>query len=456
MIKKYHHKKIKLLLGDSIFIVLAIYLAGLIRFGKIENFLVNELPETFFFVFVHLGMFYLFDLYNFRLRFKSTFFAARFIFALASATIIIGVTYYLIPALQFGRGIFLLNSLFILFVVFGWRILYQSKLLNGVKPHKIVIIGAGVQGKLIYEMLKDHDLFAIVGFLDDNPKATGANAVGAKILGPTDLLSEMVRNRSIEAAVLAIGHNRRPELLKACIASKMQGIEVYSMPFLYNQLTGKVPVMHIRYDWMIDTPFEGMRHSIYMVRIKRIIDIVFALTGLVLSLPISIITIIAIKLDSKGPVFYRQNRVGQNRAVYNIIKFRSMIANAEKNGAVWAKEKDDRVTRVGKIIRKLRIDEIPQMWNVLKGEMSFVGPRPERPEFVNVLEQVVPLYAFRHAVKPGITGWAQVNYRYGASKEDALDKLEYDLYYIKNLSLFLDLHVILKTIRVVLFVTGSR
>ncbi len=200
----------------------------------------------------------------------------------------------------------------------------------------------------------------------------------------------------------------------------------------------------------------GCKKSIYNIKVKRVLDIIFSLLGLLISLVITIPVAILIKLESKGPIFYRQKRVGLNNNIFECIKFRSMTVDAEKYGAIWASKNDSRVTRVGKIIRKLRIDEIPQMWNVLKGEMSFIGPRPERPEFVYQLEKKIPYYNLRHSVKPGITGWAQVCYPYGASEEDALEKLKYDLYYIKNLSLFLDFQILLKTAKVVLLGKGAR
>ena len=181
-----------------------------------------------------------------------------------------------------------------------------------------------------------------------------------------------------------------------------------------------------------------------------------SLVCLLISAPIMIATAIAIKIDSKGPILYRQKRVGHNGKIFELIKFRSMSVDAEKHGAEWAQENDKRVTRVGNFIRRWRVDEIPQMWNVLKGEMSFIGPRPERPEFVKILQRETPSYALRHSVRPGITGWAQVNYQYGASKEDALEKLQYDLFYIHNLTIFLDMHILIKTIKIVLFGKGAR
>ncbi|MFZ2196932.1 MAG: exopolysaccharide biosynthesis polyprenyl glycosylphosphotransferase, partial [Thermodesulfovibrionales bacterium] len=246
------------------------------------------------------------------------------------------------------------------------------------------------------------------------------------------------------------------ELLNTVMEAKVKGVEIIDMPTFYEELEGKLPVEHLSNGWFIFAPFYGMRKNIYTNHLKRLIDIFLAIVGVIAVSPVICITSLAIKLDSPGSLLFRQRRVGYNGEVFELLKFRSMEVDAEKDGAVWAQKNDPRVTRVGKIIRKARVDEIPQIWNVLKGEMSFVGPRPERPEFVDQLQIEIPFYSLRNSVKPGISGWAQVLYPYGASKKDALEKLQYDLYYIKNLSFFLDLHIVLKTIRVVLFGRGAR
>jgi sugar transferase (PEP-CTERM system associated) len=236
--------------------------------------------------------------------------------------------------------------------------------------------------------------------------------------------------------------------------SKLSGRIIEDGITFYEAITGKILVEKVNPGWLIFS--EGFDYGRLTFLIKRVLDLTFAVVGLSLSLPISLLTALLIKLESPGPVFYLQERVGERGKVFPIIKFRSMRQDAEKNGAVWASKNDCRVTRVGKFIRKVRIDEIPQMWNVIRGQMSFVGPRPERPVFVEQLVEKLPYYSLRHATKPGITGWAQVCYPYGASEEDALRKLEYDLYYIKHQSIFLDLLVIFRTAKTVLFRKGSR
>ena len=235
----------------------------------------------------------------------------------------------------------------------------------------------------------------------------------------------------------------------------MQGIKVIEGISFHEMLSGKVLATQAPPSWIIFS--EGFRRHKVIIIGKRILDIVFSSLGLILASPIMLLCAIAVKASSKGPVFFKQLRTGQMEKGYKVIKFRTMAQDAEKmSGAVWATEKDPRITGVGNILRKFRFDELPQFWNVLRGDMSFVGPRPERPEFVEQLKERIPYYGERHTVKPGITGWAQVNYPYGASEEDALRKLEYDLFYIKNLSLVFDLYIALKTVKTVLVGEGAR
>lgn len=228
------------------------------------------------------------------------------------------------------------------------------------------------------------------------------------------------------------------------------------MPTVYEQLTGRIPVRFIEDQWLLFTEGFSLLSKEYVQKIKRVIDIIVAGLMLVCLSPILLITAVCIKIDSRGPVFYRQKRVGKGGRVFSVVKFRSMRTDAEARGATWAAKNDARVTRVGHWIRLFRIDEIPQIWNIFMGDMTLVGPRPERPEFVKGLEEQIPYYGSRHCVAPGITGWAQVNYPYGSTVTDALNKLEYDLYYIKNMSLLLDFKILLKTIGVVFMGQGAR
>lgn len=451
-------KKIVLLIGDIFLIVFSICFSVSVRTGEPVIVLDQHVGIITFSLMTYLVCFYVLDLYNLGSRLGSPSCMARFIAAPAAGTAAMAMASYLFPSLSPGKGVFLVAMVFISTLTYLWRLSLSSVLHSAVRPRNLAIIGAGNSGRTIYEALTGNGKngYRIMGFLDDDPEKINTTIGDHPVIGGSTLLVEMAERAEIDTAVIAITHRKRPELFQAMIQSKVRGVEIYDMPSLYEEYTGKVPVMHITDDRVAYTPFQGMKRTLYMRGLKGLIDKSLSLAGLTLALPVAAVTAAAIKLDSRGPVLYRQLRVGLDGRAYELLKFRSMTVDAEAQGAQWAREKDPRVTRVGRFIRKTRIDEIPQMWNVLRGEMSFIGPRPERPEFVRDLNQEIPFYSLRHSVKPGITGWAQVNYRYGASRADSLEKLQYDLFYIKNLSAVLDLHIIMRTIRVVLFGIGAR
>lgn len=274
-------------------------------------------------------------------------------------------------------------------------------------------------------------------------------------MGTSDKLIEVAANMGVKAAILAVDRPT-PRLVRNVLEARLAGMEIIELPHLYERFGGRVPVHHVVDQWLLSSDGFHLLSRDYIQKIKRVLDCV--VSGLLLGLfaPLMVVIGLAIRLESPGPVFYRQNRVGRGGRVFSVFKFRSMRQDAEKQGAQWAREKDPRVTRVGRYIRALRFDELPQILNIFRGDMSLVGPRPERPEFIAQLEALIPYYSVRHCVRPGLTGWAQVNYPYGASMEDALRKLEYDLYYLKNMSVLLDLKIILRTVGVVLMSEGAR
>ena len=265
-----------------------------------------------------------------------------------------------------------------------------------------------------------------------------------------------IRDRGVHEVVVAVQDQRGGFLpVKELLACRLRGVRVTDLPGLYERVTGEVPVASLKASWLIYG--EGFPQGLTRRLVKRAFDMAASLILLVVAAPVMLLTAIAIFLESGGPVIFRQERVGLGGRGFNVLKFRSMVTDAEKDGVPrWASSGDPRVTRVGRLIRKARIDELPQIFNVLKGEMSFVGPRPERPYFVDQLSEQVPFYGARHTVKPGVTGWAQVRYTYGATVEDAVRKLQFDLYYVKNHSVYLDLLILFHTIRVVLMGSGAR
>lgn len=274
------------------------------------------------------------------------------------------------------------------------------------------------------------------------------------LLSDSSVLLEYCLAKGVKRIIVALDDRRGTMPVNDLLHCKLQGISINDGISFYEAVTGKILVSKVNPAWLIFS--GGFKTGPVRYFVKRMMDIGFSVFGLLVSLPFTLLTAILIKLESPGPVFYCQERVGEREQVFKVIKFRSMRDDAEKNGAVWAMTDDPRVTRVGAFIRKFRIDEVPQMWNVLRGEMSFVGPRPERPVFVEQLNKVIPYYSLRHSIKPGLTGWAQVCYPYGASEKDALRKLEYDLYYIKNMTVFLDLLTVFRTVRTVIFRVGAR
>jgi len=274
------------------------------------------------------------------------------------------------------------------------------------------------------------------------------------IIGDFKQISSICRTCQIDRVIVALDERRGSLPLNELLQCRLKGIHVDDGISFRESLLGKLSVEHLPPSAIIFS--NGFRGVMVYKGIKRVFDLLASLFGIVLFLPLFVLIALAIKLDSRGPVFYRQERVGQDGRLFSLIKFRSMTVDAEKDGPVWAVVNDQRVTRVGRWLRKLRLDEIAQLINVIRGEMSLVGPRPERPYFVRKLEKEIPFYCHRHAVKPGITGWAQILYPYGATREDAQEKLKYDLYYIKHLSPIMDLRIITETAKIVLLGRGAR
>lgn len=333
------------------------------------------------------------------------------------------------------------------FVVIGLRLGYQSLFKEEVAGIPILVIGSGLALTTFKEACTKN---GVEGYrMSYFNWSSSSNEDAAKVLG------SLVSENKIKTIVIATDNHREHLPVDLLLRFRVQGVEVVEAVSFYEQVFGKIWVDSIKPSDLIFSP--GFNRETVISWGKRTLDLFAACLGLILSMPVFIILPILIKLDSKGSVFYRQERVGEQGKPFMVFKFRSMRQDAElKTGAVWASENDPRVTKLGKIMRTLRLDELPQLINILKGEMSFVGPRPERAVFIEALEKKIPFYNLRHTVKPGLTGLAQVRYRYGASEEDALEKHQYDLYYVKHLSLLFDVSIILSTIRVVLRGAGAR
>jgi sugar transferase (PEP-CTERM system associated) len=322
---------------------------------------------------------------------------------------------------------------------------------------RVMIAGNGTRSNLVIEQLRRHEHlgYTLVGLLEW-PNGLPVTVTGRNGSAATTIqsLGSLVAQNGLDSLVIS-DDDQHPFPVRELLRLRVSGVEVLDCDSFYERIVGKLPVSLLRESWLISAP--GFLHSSWHQRIKRIIDVIGALVLLVLTMPIMLVTAIAIKLDSRGPLFYTQERVGKDGRWFRVYKFRSMHHdNGGQRGAYWTDGVDPRVTRVGRIIRKHRIDELPQLFNVLRGDMSLVGPRPQHPEWVETLSRADPFYEWRHFVAPGLTGWAQVSYPYGASVNDHREMLCYDLYYIKNWSLAFDAQIILQTFKVVLFGRGAR
>ncbi len=322
---------------------------------------------------------------------------------------------------------------------------------------RVLIVGTGPEAQEVASTLQTHPRARsdVVGFYDA-ADGGGGPKVGGRIFARSTDLAELVQRLEIEEVIVSVREQRGGVLpLRGLLECRVSGVRVLDLPAFYERVRGEVPIDSLKASWLIYG--QGFAQDFLRSAIKRIFDYATSTSLFLLALPVMCVTAIAIRLESPGPVVYRQERVGLGGRRFSCLKFRSMRADAEANGvAQWAGQNDARITRVGRFIRKYRIDELPQLLNVLSGDMSLVGPRPERPCFVDQLKDEIRFYDLRHSVKPGLTGWAQVRYSYGASVEDATRKLQFDLYYVKNHSLFLDVIILVDTVRVVLFGEGSR
>ena len=398
---------------------------------------------------------YFFDLYDLNVYSSFTETATRMTQAFGFGCIALAGLYYLFPVVIIPTSIFGLGYLLVCLFLACWRFFYIFAVGKRVFSKKIVILGLGglaesIASEVTEKLDSGYEIVAFVGI--GQPDVDTLTVPVYETIAHN--LGDVCRKHDAEQLVVALEDRRGTMPVGQLVQCKLDGIEISDGVGFYEDLTGKLLVEKVNPDWIIfSTGFTIGRMN---NALKRGGDVILSLLGLLLASPIMLVSALIIKIESPGPVFYKQERVGVRGRIFNVIKFRSMGQDAEKGGAVWATKNDARVTRFGGFMRKVRIDELPQLWNVLKGEMSFVGPRPERPIFVNQLEKKIPFYALRHNIKPGVTGWAQICYPYGASEEDALRKLEYDLYYLKNLSLSLDLWIVFKTIKTVLFQEGSR
>jgi sugar transferase (PEP-CTERM system associated) len=413
-------------------------------------------PRALLFTFIMVMSFLAFGLYSARQRAQFTGIVLRLAVALGTGLAATSALFYLIPYLWIGRGVVGLAAFGGLFGTIASRLVFTRVVDEDLFKRRVLVYGAGESAAAIAELRRRADRrgFVIAGFV---PAAGESRAIeSGRILDSEEALVRLCRRYDVVEVVVAMDDRRRGFPISELLQCRLAGIDVTELLTFLERETGRVRIDILNPTWMIFG--EGFRRDPLRLLTARALDLLASIAILSLGLPVMLVTAIAIKLEDgwHAPVFYRQRRVGLLGRQFELLKFRSMRPDAEKDGAQWASERDPRVTRVGAFIRKTRIDELPQILNVLRGEMSFVGPRPERPEFVRNLADRIPYYVERHCVKPGITGWAQLCYQYGSSDQDALEKLQYDLYYIKNNTLLFDLAIVLQTVEVVCMGKGAR
>ncbi len=439
-----------LFLGDMAIIVGAFYLTELSTpWAGYAPFAARVIEGCIIMTFV----LYLGDLYHIGAPAAGREVLARVLICQGVTALLVAGVGFAFPLLRLGRSAFLETFVLTTAGLAAWRAVLLATWSQQMTA-RVLVLGTGQVGRLIADLQPISSRpFRIIGFLDDAPGAADMVPTGEAFLGKIQDLGSLVEETRPDIVVIAQVDRRGCFPTQALLECRLRGIRVEDWPTFYEKATGKILVTAVRPSWLIFS--DGFVKTPRTEIIKRLFDVTMSLAGLLLSLPIMVLVAIAVKLDSPGPVLYRQPRLGENGCVFILNKFRSMRQDAEKeSGPVWSSSRDPRITRVGALLRRTRLDELPQLYNVLVGHMSFIGPRPERPEFVAELQKQIPYYIERLAVKPGITGWAQVRYQYGSTIEDAVEKLQYDLYYIKNLSLFLDLLIVLNTVQVVLFARG--
>jgi sugar transferase (PEP-CTERM system associated) len=460
--QKVPAKTLWMIASDTVLIVAGLLSAIVLRFlndyGTVRE---NVFARATFWRFVLVVVvcefaLYFNDLYSSEALNRRDLVALRLLQSLALSCLALAFIYYLDPALSLGRGIAALAAPTILGFLLGWRILVEKTQLFLRGPERLLVLGTDSTGiHLVREIINRPELrYKVVGFLDEKGENLGKSLVNPGIIGAAANVESVVEYEKIDRVVLALSERRGCMPVRQLLQLKFAGVGVEEAHSCYEKVTGRILLERLTPSWLILS--DGFRKSRWLLAVKRSVDFLVASVLVLLSLPVMGMVALAIWLESGSPILFRQTREGLNGKTFDILKFRSMRQNAEANGPRWAIDNDPRITRIGRFIRDFRLDELPQLINVLRGEMSLVGPRPERPHFCKMLEQEMPFYALRHSVRPGVTGWAQIKYPYGSTVEDAKAKLEHDLFYIKNLSLALDLAIIFETAKVMLLQRGAK
>jgi len=455
-----NRRSIVLVAFESVFIVVVVTMSAYLLTGGPPGggLQAHFVWKSLLIAFVCQVCLYYADLYEFGSTVNRRELVARVLQAFGIGAIILAALYLSFPTLIIGQGVGSLAALCAVGVAFWWRIAFVWVARSIVPRQRFLIIGSNPTAVSLVQELDKHEELGVevIGFVE--PTAATPRIVDAvpssRFVGTIDDIPQLVRERSVDRVVVSLSDARGKLPMAMLLQMKLGGVTFDHLASVYEEYTGKIAVENLRPSWLIFA--EGFRKASWRTAVKRVMDVTGAAVALLVLSPLVAIVALAVRLTSRGPALYHQKRVGQDGRTFELHKFRSMRPDAESGtGAVWASKVDARVTPVGRFLRRTRLDELPQLWNILRGDMSLVGPRPERPEFVSMLSEQIPFYALRHIVKPGLSGWAQVRFPYGASIEDAMEKLQYDLFYIKHLSIALDLTIMLETLKTVILRRGT-
>jgi sugar transferase (PEP-CTERM system associated) len=456
-----HPRKILLIALDAALIVGAVYVATWLRLGaEMAATLLTTaggISQALIVAATCQVCLYFSDLYDLRVVADRQELFVRLLQALAAASVVLALVYFWFPDLMIGRGIFVLAALLVILAMLGWRMAFEWTVSNVSARERLLLIGTTPAAVALAEEILERRSelgVEIIGFVDPDPAAVGMRVLNPGVIGTIEDIPAIVEAHNVDRVVVSLADARGNLPMDRLLAIKLGGVTFDHLATVYERYTGKIAVENLRPSWLIFS--AGFRKSAFQRATKRALDVLVATLGFLIALPVLLVVALLVKTTSRGPVFYAQERVGLYGRRFRVVKFRSMRVDAEADtGAIWAAHNDARVTPIGAMLRRTRIDELPQLVNVLRGDMSMVGPRPERPEFVGELTRQIPFYGQRHVVKPGLTGWAQIRYTYGASVEDALQKLQFDLYYIKHMSVAFDVFIMAATVKTVLLRRGA-
>jgi sugar transferase (PEP-CTERM system associated) len=453
-----------LVAGETLLLMMAVVISSIVVAGSYAWAMLTDDTAIFrvlLIVLVCQVCLHYSDLYDLRTIDGKKELARRVVRAIGATSLILGVAYWLFPLLVVERGVFLLTAALALLLVMAWRSAFDLITARLAPRERLLLVGTSPAAIVLARELHERR-FELgvnnVGFVDPDPARIGAPVINPGVVGTIDDIPGLAARMSVDRVVVSLSDQRGKLPMDRLLDVRLRsGVLFDHLASVYEEYTGKIALENLRPSWLVFS--TGFRKTRLLMWTKRAFDVAASVIGLILAAPLMLLSALMLKFESpRDPILYHQERVGLNGQTFIIHKFRSMRSDAEaRTGPVWsAGDSDPRITAVGRFMRKTRLDEIPQLWNVLRGDMSLIGPRPERPAFVEQLTQQIPFYGQRHVVKPGVTGWAQVRYSYGASVEDAIEKMQYDLYYVKHMSLMFDLMIALETIKTVVLRRGAK